>query len=142
MRLTMKPRLRKPSLVLVLIIALVALLPGLAALQYRWLGEVSRGDRERMQANLLTAVSNFSQDFDREITRAYIVLQMGGATLHHKGWQDYARRYNYWTEKSPYPQLISDLYLVDAGQDAQIKLAHFNRASSQFEPAGWPQEIS
>ena len=59
---------------IVLVAALIALLPLLAVLQFRWLGEVSRAERERMQASLKTAVTNFSQDFDREITRAYMEI--------------------------------------------------------------------
>jgi len=51
---------------LLLVATLLVLLPLLAVLQYRWLGEVSAGERERMQANLRTSADRFCADFDRE----------------------------------------------------------------------------
>ena len=55
---------------LVFVTAMLALLPLLAVLQYRWLGQVSQGERERMKASLQTGVSHFSEDFDRELEKS------------------------------------------------------------------------
>src|SRR5215208_1802524 len=107
----MKAPTRKPSLMLILIAALIALLPLLAVLQFRWLGEVSRAERECMQASLKTAVSNFSQDFDREMTRAYLSFQMDASALHDRDWNAYAKRYDAWLQASLYPQLVSAIFL-------------------------------
>src|SRR5215211_1991240 len=71
----MKMLKRKPSLMLLLVAALLVLLPLLAVLQYRWLGEVSTADRERRLANLKTSADRFCADFDRELTGAYLQLQ-------------------------------------------------------------------
>ena len=67
---TMKIK-RRPSLMLLLAATLLVLLPLLAVLQYRWLGEVSAGERERMQTNLRTSADRFCADFDRELTNVY-----------------------------------------------------------------------
>jgi len=128
---------RKPSLMLVLVAALIALLPLLAVLQFRWLGEVSQAERERMQASLKTAVTSFSQDFDREITRAYIAFQMDARVLRDRAWSDYAKRYDQWMQTATYPQLVSGIYLVEKDEQQHPRLARFNRAASQFEPADW-----
>src|ERR1051326_2112043 len=71
----MKMLKQRPSLMLLLVTALLVLLPLLAVLQYRWLGEVSAGERERMQAFLKTSAERFCSDFDRELTNAYVQLQ-------------------------------------------------------------------
>src|SRR5262245_14636123 len=66
---------RKSTFMLLLVAALLVLLPLLAVLQYRWLGEVSQAERERMQANLRTSAERLCSDFDRELTAAYVQLQ-------------------------------------------------------------------
>ena len=52
-------------------VALLVLVGALAWLQYRWLGEVSEAERARLQTSLHERASEFADDFDREITRAY-----------------------------------------------------------------------
>ena len=52
---------RAPSFVLLVAAALVALLALLATLQYRWLGQVSAGERERMQTNLRASTARFTK---------------------------------------------------------------------------------
>ena len=52
------------------------LLAALATFQYRWLGEVSEAERERMRASLRTRASEFTQEFDAELTRVFIAFQI------------------------------------------------------------------
>ena len=56
--------------------ALLGLIVLLATLQYRWLGQISGAERERMTATLNTRAAAFAQDFDRELTRAYLLFQL------------------------------------------------------------------
>ncbi|HEY9232370.1 MAG TPA: hypothetical protein VIS78_09490, partial [Blastocatellia bacterium] len=138
----MKRWKRKPSLMLVLVAALIALLPLLAVLQFRWLGEVSQAERDRMQASLKTAVANFTQDFDRELSRACLSLQMDARTERQRDWQTYAHRYDQWAQTAPYPQLLSGVYLVEpagqAGAPERLQLYRFERPSISFAPVDWP----
>ena len=64
----------QPPLVLVSL-ALVALLAILAVLQYRWLGQISDAQRAERRATLAAGASEFAQDFDREINRAYLMFR-------------------------------------------------------------------
>src|SRR6201999_1583428 len=129
---------RKPSLMLVLVAALVALLPLLAVLQFRWLGEVSQAERERMQAGLKTAVTNFTQDFDRELTRAYNNFQIDAPTLRDQGAQGYALRYAQWLRSAPYPQLVKGVYLIQPDITGHLQLARFDPATARLELTPWP----
>ena len=61
---------RRPALLPLLATALAALLALLAFLQYRWLGQVSEGERQRLKATLEARARDFARDFDREVTRA------------------------------------------------------------------------
>ena len=47
---------------------LVLLVGTLAALQYRWLGQVSDAERDAMRAALQHRATEFADEFDREIT--------------------------------------------------------------------------
>jgi signal transduction histidine kinase len=137
---------RKPSLMLVLIVALLGLLPLLAVLQFRWLGEVSRAERDRMQAGLKTAVANFSQDFDRELMRAYLSFQMDSRTESDRDWPHYARRYDQWAQTTAYPQLVSGIYLAEPAADEnaadRFALYRFDRAATTFAPVAWPATLA
>jgi signal transduction histidine kinase len=48
----------------------VALCLALGALQYRWLGEVSEGEQDRLRRGLQVSLNRFSQDFNNEISAA------------------------------------------------------------------------
>ncbi|HWJ56502.1 MAG TPA: hypothetical protein VNR90_09780, partial [Vicinamibacterales bacterium] len=50
--------------------ALFALMLVLAVLQWRWIGEVSAMERQRMLSSLQSAAARFADDFDREMARA------------------------------------------------------------------------
>ncbi|HEV3063239.1 MAG TPA: HAMP domain-containing sensor histidine kinase [Vicinamibacterales bacterium] len=54
---------------------LLVLLAVLATLQYRWLGDVSSAERERLLGSLRARAAEFSSDFDREIARVYVSFQ-------------------------------------------------------------------
>ena len=66
-------RFRPPLAVVA--IALLGLIVLLAVLQYRWLGQISEAERAQRRATLAAGALEFAQDFDREITRAYLLFQ-------------------------------------------------------------------
>src|SRR6187455_3424932 len=103
--------------------ALLGLIVLLATLQYRWLGQVSAAERERMKANLATRAEGFAQDFDREVTRAYLTFQVD--PVHEQ--ENLASRlgilHDRWQATSRYPRLVKDVYLVPhAGGNGALKL--------------------
>ncbi len=134
---------RKPPKMLLLVALMVGLLALLATLQYRWLGQVSRGERERMQASLRVGATHFSQDFNREITRAFLSFQMDSQMLRDKDSGEYAARVEQWNQKAPYPQLVSELYVLETGaQQQQIRLSRFDLAGKKFTEVEWPAEFA
>src|SRR5207237_7221005 len=135
---------RAPSFVLLVAAALVALLALLATLQYRWLGQVSAGERERMQTTLRASTARFTQDFDREIGRIYFGLQIDESTVRARNWHDYAEHYRRWQQSAPYPRLVRDLYLVERGADerADARLFRFDPTNETFTPTDWPPALA
>ncbi len=69
----MRGRVRVPLFVVAL--ALLGLIGLLAALQFRWLGQISDASRDRLRATLESGASAFARDFDAELTRAYLLFQ-------------------------------------------------------------------
>lgn len=132
----------RPTRMLLLIGVLSVLLATLATLQYRWVGQVSTGERERMQASLKAGAMRFGQDFNREITRAYLSFQMDAAMFREDKSGGLAERFDQWDEKAPYPRLVSELYLLDKGEQDRPRFSHFNRVQKKFESMEWPAEFA
>lgn len=132
---------RKPSLMLVLAVVMLGLLAALATLQYRWLGQISRAESERMKRTLGASAAGFSQDFDREITMAFALFQI---TPGQNDFQDlspfFAERFRLWKSSAPNPQLISDVFLVSKN-DAGFQLSRFNSTETKLEPVVWTNEF-
>src|SRR4026208_1908380 len=103
----MRGRMRLPMVAVS--VALLGLIALLAALQGRWLGRISDAEREHMRATLNTRASGFTQDFDGELTRAYLLFQLdpqADGELESR----IGLRYDRWQATAKYPRLIKDLY--------------------------------
>src|SRR5689334_1781217 len=121
---------------------LLALLALLATLQYYWLGEVSTGERERLQAIVRTGAARFSEDFDLELARSYLTLQMDSEILLGSQWSRYAQRYDHWLAKAPYPGLVGDIFLAELYENGRQRLLKFNPESRRFDITEWPQDLA
>jgi signal transduction histidine kinase len=125
-----------------LLIAALLLLLLLASLQYYWVGQVSVGERERAQASLRAGATRFSDDFDRELARIYLSLQMDAVTLRDQEWEDYSRRYDHWFAKAPYPRLVSDVYLVEMYENGRLALEQYDKQTKRFTAVAWPKSLA
>src|SRR5262245_10019666 len=129
-----------PSAPKVLTALLVVLLPVLAFMQYRWVGQVSEGERERMQRNLETAADQFRRAFDLELFQARQQLTVSTAAARDGGNPNYSFRYNSWLTTADHPQVVADIYLVDA-EGGHLRLRRFNSATHAFDPSLWPEAL-
>ena len=119
--------------------ALLGLIALLATLQYRWLGRISDAERDGMKATLNTRASAFAQDFDSELTRAYLLFQVEPMPPDGNVAARMAARYDRWQGTARYPRLIKDVYLT-AG-DVEQPLQRFNPGTRFLEPAEWPASM-
>src|SRR5215475_2013737 len=97
---------------LILVGLLLILLPILAIFQYRWIGEVSAAEHDRLESSLRIASDRFATDFDSEFSR------IGNAFQIRDGFPETAapirERYQNWSETNPYPRIIHAIYLLKA----------------------------
>jgi signal transduction histidine kinase len=132
---------RKPPFLLMLTLALLVLLPILAILQYQWMGQVSEGERERLQNNLRDGANKFTADFDRELARIYIHFQSAEVDKDSPA-EGYAACFTRWSQESAYPQLIENIYLVEAGVSPAPLLRMLNTSTKQFEASPWSDNLA
>ena len=124
-----------------LLLALLALLPGLAYMQYRWIGQVSDAARERAKTRLENSVEQLVTEFDAEVTRAHMAFwALPGSQPDQDAFQRFAARYREWTHLAPYPQLIRDAYLIDTSGE-QWQVSHIDSFGAVKPLSGWPPEL-
>jgi signal transduction histidine kinase len=135
--------------VLSLALALLALLPLLAVLQYHWLGQVSEGERERKKSVLNTMAGQFCHDFDNGLTEIYLrfkppsipAIPLDGKAERFLGENDFAAKYRNWRETAARPKLIKEIYRTQAGENGEV-LSRYNVETSDFELCEWPSNMS
>jgi signal transduction histidine kinase len=140
----MKPRVPAQRLPVAIAALLVALLAVLAVLQWRWIGEVSAMERQRMRASLLAAGSRFAADFDREVTRVFLYFHPHmGPEERGESIARVLRQYDRWQAQAPYPWLVRDVFLVrrDAAAGG-LALSVLRPKAHRFEPVPWPAELA
>lgn len=122
---------------------LLASLAALAALQWRWIGEVSALDRQRLHSSLIGAGTRFTEDFDREVTRAFLTFLPADGSADPR--ERVISQLERWQDEAPYPALISELYLAGGPAPAPGpggELARLNPAERRFEERPWPRDLA
>jgi signal transduction histidine kinase len=122
-------------------VALLGLMAVLATLQYRWLGRISEDERDRRSAALDAQATGFAQDFDRELTRAYLLFQWEPTPDVENLAARVAGRYERWQATARFPRLIRDVYLVRADRDGDGQLQRFSPDGQMLEPVEWPESL-
>src|SRR5215468_4010223 len=96
---------------LILVGLLLILLPVLAVLQYRWIGEVSAAERDRLESSLRVASDRFATDFDEVFTRIANAFQIRDG-FPSSAAAVIADRYQAWSDVAIYPHLIRAIYVL------------------------------
>ncbi len=133
-------KIGKPAGPTLVTCALLVLLPALAVLQYRWVGQVSTAERERMQRNLRIAAAQFRENFDGEIVRAVLSLRVGPATALEGTSDRYTESYETWLNTAAHPQAVAAVLLVDADA-GRLRLRKWNPDTHFFDTAEWPEAL-
>ena len=119
--------------------ALLGLIALLASLQYRWLGQISGAERDRMKATLNNRATAFAQDVDRELTRAYLMFQLDVIQAEQAPAAAMTARYDRWQASARYPRMVKDIYIVAAREGESVApLQHFDSTTRFLEPVEWP----
>lgn len=123
-------------------VVLLVLLAVLATIQYRWLGEVSQAERERMRAGLRTRASEFGQEFDAELTRTYLAFQVDGERLEADPEATLRAAYARWQSAAAAPEIVKAVYVADGRALESATLRRFDPVRGTIVPASWPSELA
>jgi signal transduction histidine kinase len=123
-----------------IVVSLAAILVVLAVLQYRWSGQVSEAEHERMRANLRNSMDQFRLQFNNEFRQLGFSLQPNATILMQKDWKSYAASCDSLLRASSH-HLVSNIYLLIAGGDDGSQLLKLNRDLKNFETASWPSNF-
>ena len=134
-------RWSRPTGLTFLSVTLLILLPALAVLQYRWVGQVSVAERERMQRNLRNAAVQFRDSFDAEIGRAFGALQVGANTARDGFSEPYSDRYEAWVATAEWPEIVANVFVVDAPEGG-LRARQWDAQRHLFVDTGWPAPLA
>ena len=126
---------------MILLMTMAVLLPLLAALQYYWLGQVSKGASERLQSSLQAGATRFRQDFNREFIRAYLTFQIDSPAAPNDTTEHHLERLEIWQRSAPHPQLVSSVFLVDYDEQNRPRLNHVNANAKRLDVVEWTGEL-
>ena len=122
------------------IVVLIVLLTALGTLQYRWLGEVSEAERARMRESLRARATDFTRDFDRELTRIYLAFHMESDAFEARpaaalaGARERAQR-------GVAAGIVKDVFLVEGDEASGVALKRLDASSRTLTPAEWPPAL-
>jgi signal transduction histidine kinase len=122
-------------------VVLTGLLVTLAVLQYRWLDEVGEAERARMRAGLQSRAADFTQDFDRELTRIYVAFHGEPDTIDLDPAAALAAQFARAQASPSSSGVIKDVFLLESQGPRPGTLQRFDPASRTLQPAEWPAAL-
>ena len=120
---------------------LLVLLGVLGTLQYRWLGEVSNAERERLRTTLRTRATDFSRDFDREITRAYMAFRANPDLFGGDPAKVLADAYARAQADSAIGGIIEGVYFLDFDASGSATVSRLDASTRTLTTVEWPPEF-
>ncbi len=109
----------------------------LAVLQYRWIGEVSVAEKERLHDSVNESLRRLSRDFNTEIQTIY-GLQPTREQVNQLGREEaYASKYMQWRETAAHVPVISQAG-VAIPEDGEVKLFLIDSSTGRLRASEWP----
>ena len=115
--------------------------------QYRSVSDASAAEHDRMQALLASRAAQFERDLDRELTRAFVWLQVDAPSVSGEPRRSLPGRLARWYDESPHPELLKSIYVVRAAEagpgapQAAPSTFRFDRDAATLVEAPLPPEL-
>jgi signal transduction histidine kinase len=102
----------------------------LATLQYRWIGEVSEAEEQRVRAELTGASHRFAEDLGRPVARLVSAFERAST-------DDLFERFAKWSREASDPRLLAAIYVVRPDGT----LGRLDLRGGSIAPAQWTPEL-
>lgn len=135
----MKMWTRRSTIALIALIGV--LLPVLAFLQYRWLGEISRLEEQHRTDSLRSAVRRFSADFDVELANLYQRFHVRESKVHQVA-SELSKNHAEWAASATYPGFVKSIYWVEVYADREPRIQKLDPAAERLDDVSWPEELA
>lgn len=111
----------------------------LGVLQYRWIDEASRAERDRLRGSLQAALNRLAIAFNSDLTSAVSAFLPRHPPRDEANIEDdYLALYSQWLESTPHERLFSSIALVTA-RGGQLHLQILDQDSASFRSSAWPE---
>ncbi len=110
----------------------------LGILQYRWIGEISRAERQRLKSTLEASLSRVSRDFNAEVSSvcSRLTPATDGRTPSET---EYVAQYERWRRAASHLAMVQTIAVASPAADSlQLKMLDPKRAA--FTIVDWPRE--
>lgn len=124
--------MRRTGYTYLLFAGLTLLLIALGVLQYRWLTQISASESEKARARLNEDTQRLASDFNRELQSVYFPFQVDAEAWKQGSWQEFNERYHFWSTRTAYPSLVTDLYLLRI--DDVNSVLRYDATNGRFVP--------
>jgi len=125
--------------------ALVVSLAWLAALQYRWVGQLGEAEGNRIKAHLRAVAERCGREIDEEITglyRAFLLLPSEDQMWREAPEQVIGSKYEQWLKTAAHPELLSGIWLTKDRLASGSDLARFDFDTRRLTDCEWPAKLS
>jgi signal transduction histidine kinase len=131
---------KRAAIELAAILGMVAVVCTLAVLQYRWTGEISRSEQQRLKANVTTSVRGFDQEFSYDFERLCEAFEIGPEVPLANLESRIVRQQSDWERVASRPALLAgiDIWKLEEGH-AGFK--SFEDGGKRFVEATWPERL-
>lgn len=123
---------KRSAIELTAIFGMVAVVCTLAALQYRWTGEISRSEQQRLKANVTTSVRGFDQEFSYDFERLCEAFEIDPEAPQEDLENRIQRQQSGWERVASRPALLAgvDIWRLEEGHASFESLDGSGRRSS------------
>lgn len=119
-------------------VLLILLCIALGALQYRWIDEASRAERDRLRAGLQDSLQRLAIAVNADVTSAISAFfPYGRPPGEALAPEQLAELYASWRESTHHDALFAGIGLVTA-ESGRPRLFHLDPSTGEVRPAEWP----
>lgn len=124
----------------VVAVALVLLLALVGTLQYRWIGDVSAAERQRLRESVATRATELVDGLDTEFTRVYSAFQLTASQVDTDAADALTEAFDRAQRESAFGPAVRQVFLFDTADAGGPR--RFDRAAASLVPTAWPAELT